>query len=155
MQLPGTLIYRKHIAQLEKKLQNMEEKFNEATRQRPEGDRVMDAALVTIDLPLFVKQIKQEAAWKDTDRNAITVFKTDGMRFVLIALHKGAEMKTHTANGNISLEIIDGKIKFTADNRSVELSKGQMLALHKGIPHSVLAIEETTFLLTLTTSREK
>jgi quercetin dioxygenase-like cupin family protein len=133
----------------------MEEKFNEATQQRPEGDRAMDATLVTIDLPLFIKRIKQESTWKDSDRNAITVFKTNGMRLVLIALHAGAAMKTHTADGIISIQVIDGRMKFNADNRSVELNTGQMLALHKGIPHSVLAIEETIFLLTLTTTLEK
>ena len=133
----------------------MEEKFNEATQQRPEGNRAMDATLVTIDLPLFIKRIKQESTWKDSDRNAVTVFKTNGMRLVLIALHAGAEMKTHTADGIISVQVIDGKMKFNADNRSVDLNTGQMLALHKGIPHSVLAIEETIFLLTLTTTLEK
>ena len=132
----------------------MEEKFNEATHLRPEGDRAMDAPLVTIDLPLFIKQIKHELTWKDKDRNAITVFKTNGMRLVLIALHAGAEMKTHTADGIISIQVIDGRMKFSADNRSVELNTGQMLALHKGIPHSVLAIDETIFLLTLTTTLE-
>ncbi len=133
----------------------MEEKFNEATQQRPEGDRAMDATLVTIDLPLFIKRIKQESTWKDSDRNAVTVFKTNGMRLVLVALHAGAELKTHTVDGIISVQVIDGKMKFNADNRSVELNTGQMLALHKGIPHSVLAIEETIFLLTLTTTLEK
>jgi len=132
----------------------MEEKFNEATQQLPEGDRAMDATLVTIALPSFIKRIKQEPTWKDSDRNAITVFKTNGMRLVLIALHAGAEMKTHTADGIISVQVIDGRMKFNADNRSVELNTGQMLALHKRIPHSVLAIDETIFLLTLTTTLE-
>ena len=132
----------------------MEEKFNEATQQRPEGDRVINAAMVTIDLPSFIKQVKQESSWKDENRNAITVFKTNGMRIVLIALHAGAEMKTHTADGIISLQVMDGRIKFNADNRSFELNKGQMLALHKGVPHNVGAIEETIFLLTLTTTLE-
>jgi quercetin dioxygenase-like cupin family protein len=114
----------------------------------------MDAAMITINLPSFIEQIKQESPWKDKDRNAITVFKTNGMRIVLIALHVGAEMKTHTADGIISLHVIDGRMKFNADNQSVELNKGQMLALHKGIQHSVLAVEETIFLLTLTTTPE-
>ena len=70
----------------------MDEKFNKATTQRPQGNRVMDAPLVTIDLRSFTKQIRDEKAWKESDRNAITVFKTDGMRIVLIALHKDAEM---------------------------------------------------------------
>lgn len=127
----------------------MEEKFNEATRQRPEGDRVMDATMVTIGLPSFIKQIKQETAWKERDRNAITLYKTNGMSIVLVALHAGAEMKTHTADGIISLQIIEGRMKFNAGDRFVELDKGEMLTLHKGIPHNVAAIEETVFLLTL------
>lgn len=132
----------------------MDEKFNEATNQRPQGERIIDAALVEIDLFSFSKQIKEEQSWKDSDRNAITVFKTDGMRIVLIALHKNAEMKKHTADGIISVQVLEGQIQFTTNEQTVEISKGQMLTLHKGIPHSVLAKEETIFLLTLTTTME-
>ena len=133
----------------------MDDKFNDATKQRPQGERIMDAALVTIDLCSFTKQIKEEHAWKDSDRNAITVFKTDGMRIVLVALHKDAEMKKHTANGMISVQVLEGQVLFTTSEQTVELSKGQMLTLHKGIPHSVLAKAETVFLLTLTTTLEE
>ena len=130
----------------------MDEKYNESTPQRPAGDRSIDAALVTIDLPLFAEQIKQESSWKDSDRNAITVFKTNGLRIVLIALHEGAEMARHTAKGIISLQVLEGEIQFITDTQSVELNKGQMLTLHERIPHSVRAIKETIFLLTLTTA---
>jgi quercetin dioxygenase-like cupin family protein len=130
----------------------MEEKFNESTSQRPEGDRPIDAVLVTIDLPLFMAQIKGEISWKKRDRNAITVFKTNGLRIVLIGLHEGAEMTRHTADGIISLQVLEGRLQFTTDKRSVEVNKGQMLTLHEDIPHSVLAIKETFFLLTLTTT---
>ena len=133
----------------------MDEKFNDATKLRPQGERIMDAALVTIDLSSFTTQIKEEQAWKDSDRNAITVFKTDGMRIVLIALHKEAELIKHTAAGIISVQVLEGQIQFTTGEQTVELSKGQMLTLHKGIPHSVLAKEETVFLLTLTTTLEE
>jgi quercetin dioxygenase-like cupin family protein len=130
----------------------MEEKYNDSTEQRPEGERSMDAKLVTIDLLLFIKQIKQESTWEESDRNAITVFKTNGLRIVLIALHEGAEMVKHTANGLISVQVLEGRLQFTTDLQSVELNSGQMLALHERIPHSVLAIQETIFLLTLTTT---
>ena len=130
----------------------MDNKFNEATAQRPEGDRIIDAPLVEMNLPIFIKQIRQEDAWKNSDRNAITVYKTNGMRIVLIALHKGAEMKQHKAAGIISLQVIEGQITFATDEKNVELCTGQMLALHKDILHNVIAKEETIFLLTLTTS---
>ncbi len=133
----------------------MNEKFNYATKQRPQGERIVDAALVTIDLRSFTKQIREEKAWKDSDRNAITVFKTDGLRIVLMAMHKNAEMIKHTADAMISVQVLEGNILFTTDEQIVELSSGQMLALHKGIPHSVIAKEETIFLLTLTTTLAK
>ena len=130
----------------------MDKKFNEATKQRPQGERTVDAALVSIDLRSFTKQIREEKAWKDSDRNAITVFKTDGMRIVLIALPKNAEMAKHTADGMISVQVLEGQILFTTEEQSVRLGQGEILALHKNVPHSVLAKEETIFLLTLTTT---
>lgn len=133
----------------------MEEKFNDATTQRPEGERVLDAALVTIDLHSFIKLIKAEKTWKESDRNAITVFKTNGMCIVLIALRKDAEMVKHIADSLISLQVLEGQIVFSTVEQSVELGKGQMLTLHERIPHNVLAKEETIFLLTLTTTLER
>jgi quercetin dioxygenase-like cupin family protein len=130
----------------------MEVKFNIATPQRPEGVRVMDAPLVTIDLFSFIEQITNEKKWKETDRNAITVFKANGLRIVLIALHKGAEMVKHSADGKISIQVLEGKMQLDTDEQSVKLVKGQMLALHEGIPHSLLAKKKTVFLLTLTTT---
>lgn len=130
----------------------MQEKFNDPTALRPNGERMIDAALVKIDLPLYMSQIKEETSWKDGKRNAITVFKTNGLRIVLIALHEGSEMARHTADGMISVQVLEGQIQFITDQESVELSKGQMLALHERVPHSVKAIRETIFLLTLTTS---
>jgi quercetin dioxygenase-like cupin family protein len=112
----------------------------------------VDAPLVRIDLPLFNKQIRNEKTWNDSDRNAITVFKTNGLRIILIALHKDAEMTEHIADGIISIQVLDGQILFSTQEQSVELDSGQMLALHERIPHSVKAIKETIFLLTLTTS---
>ena len=107
---------------------------------------------MSIDFPSFIEQLKQESTWKESDRNTITVFKTNGLRIVLIALHEGAEMAKHKAEGIISVQVLEGQLKFTTDIKSVELSKGQMLALHERIPHSVLALKEAVFLLTLTTT---
>ena len=70
----------------------MESKYNESTPQRPEGARVVDDKVVSIDLPTFMNRLKVERTWADSDRNAITVFKTNGFRVVLVGLHKAAEM---------------------------------------------------------------
>ena len=132
----------------------MEIKNNESTDLRPEGTRLMDAPLVSMDIPEFIKQIKAEVTWENSDRNAMTVYKTNGMRIVLIALHEDAVLKKHTAEGIISVQVLEGEIIFSTDSQSVVIKKGQMIALHKGLPHSVKAIKESVFLLTLTTTLE-
>ena len=101
-----------------------------------------------------MKQIKEESSWKDGQRNAITVFRTTGLRIVLNALHEGGEIARPTANGTISVQVLEGRAQFDTDGKSVELSTEQMLALHEGIPHSILALKETIFLLTLTSTLE-
>lgn len=128
----------------------MEEKFNEATNNRPLGDRPLDASLVTIDLEKHIAQIKGEEQWKKSDRNAITVFKSLIMRMVLIAMHKDAEIVNHTAKGVINIQVLEGEIEFITDNQTVNLSAGKVLILHEGIEHRVYAKQETVFLLTLT-----
>ena len=126
----------------------MENKFNEATPLRPDGDRVLDAPLVEMDLNKFISQVKEEATWADSDRNSITIFKSARITIVLIGLHKGAELKTHTAGGDITVQVLEGNIQFSTEAQNANLHKGQMLALHASIPHSVLAKEESFFLLT-------
>jgi len=124
-------------------------KFNEATPLRPEGDRALDAPMIEMDLNAFKVQIKQEKTWLEGDRNAITIFKSDSLRIVLVALHKGTEMKQHSAKGIISVQVLEGHISFRTGMQTAELKAGQMIALHAQIPHSVYANEETLFLLTL------
>jgi len=132
----------------------MDTRSNEATPQRPEGNRMINAPLLEIDLNKFLNQLKEEATWKESDRNSITIFKSDTMRIVLIGLHENTLLKTHKADGIISVQVLDGLMKFTAEEQTVQLEKGQMIALQKKIPHSVLAVKETFFLLTLAIEKE-
>ena len=125
------------------------EKWNDATPQRPDGTRPLNAPLLVLDLPLAQAQIKQEPAWHRSDRNALTLLQADGMRLVLIALHEGAEMKTYTAPGIISVQVLEGHLGFQAEGQTAELKPGQLLTLQTGLPHSVVARQESVFLLTM------
>ena len=71
----------------------MENKSNEATILRPEGDRILNAPLLKMDLNKFIDQLKQEITWAESDHNSITVFKSDYMTIVLIGMHKNTELK--------------------------------------------------------------
>ena len=127
----------------------MKNKSNDATPQRPEGERILNAQLVEMNLSNVIKQIKDETTWANSDRNSVTLYKSDTMRIVLIGLHENAELKPHKANGVISIQVVQGKIEFTTEQQKVHLEKGQMIALQENVTHSVKGLTESFFLLTL------
>ncbi|GAB1464452.1 cupin domain-containing protein [Pedobacter sp.] len=124
-------------------------KSNDATPQRPDGERILNASLVEMNLVHSINQLKNETTWTQSDRNSVTIFKSDTMRIVLIGLHENATLKPHKANGVISVQVLAGKITFATDQQSVQLEKGQMIALQENIVHSLKALTESFFLLTL------
>ena len=127
----------------------MKNKSNEATALRPDGQRMLNARLVEIDLNKFIAELKQETTWADSDHNSITVFKSDTTTIVLIGMHKNAELKEHTAIGNITVQVLDGEINFFTEQQTLSLGKGQMITLEANISHSVTALKESFFMLTL------
>src|SRR5690606_5684522 len=134
---------------MEKENLNENNKSNDATPQRPEGERILNAPLVEMDLLAFIDQIKNETTWADSERNSINIFKSETMTIVLIGLHENAELKPHKANGTISVQVLAGKIEFSTEHQSVQIEKGQMIALQENLMHGVKACTESFFLLTL------
>ncbi|HEV8082960.1 MAG TPA: hypothetical protein VGP55_07155 [Chitinophagaceae bacterium] len=127
----------------------MENTNIDATYNRPEGDRKIDSAVLLIDLPAFIKQIKDEKAWGQNDRNAITVFKTDKMRIVLVAMHRKATMQTEHPENIISVQVLKGKISVATNYASTEVDKEMILALHEKVPYTITASKKSIFLLTV------
>jgi quercetin dioxygenase-like cupin family protein len=127
----------------------MEERHNESTINRPEGERPVDAPIVKIDIPDFIKRIKKEKAWDKNDRNAITVFKSDKMRIVLVAMKKKAEMTTERPENIFSLQVIDGKVKLHTAEKKIEVREDEMFVLHANIPYKIEALKKSIFLLTV------
>ena len=125
----------------------MENKSNDATPLRPEGERILNAPMVEMDLEKFIGQIRSESTWANSDHNSITIYKSDIMRMVLIGLHKGSVIKPHQTSSDISVQVLEGLIRFHTEEKSIDLSKGKMVALQPKIQHSVEALEESFFLL--------
>lgn len=127
----------------------MEEKHNESTINRPEGDRPVDAPFVLVDIASYIKQLKSEKAWDKNDRNSITVFKSDKLRIVLIALHKKAEMHTEHPQNILSIQLLKGKIKLFTGDKTTTVEEEQIFVLHENISYKIEAVKKAVFLLTI------
>ncbi len=126
----------------------METKRNEATLNRPEGDRVIDAPYVFMDLDQFIKQLKNEETWDKNDRNGITIFKTDNLTTVLTCLHKDASIKDNSVDGILQVQVLSGRIRITTADGDIDMEEGKMIVFHPGIGHSYRGPEEIKFTFT-------
>jgi quercetin dioxygenase-like cupin family protein len=126
----------------------MEIKRNDATQNRPWGDRVLDAPFVFADLPAFIKQVKTEDAWIKSDRNSITVFKSAGMTIVLSAFKEGGVIKDNVIDGFLTVLVLEGTIKTETLEGDGEMEANQLMAFHPGIPHSIEAKTDAVILIT-------
>jgi quercetin dioxygenase-like cupin family protein len=125
----------------------MESKYNEATRNRPEGDRAVDAPVITIDIQDLVQQIKKEKAWDKNDRNAITAFKSDKLSIVLVAMRKNATMTTEHPENILSVQVLKGRLKLQTSGKTVEVGEENIFVLHERIPYTIEAVKKSVFLL--------
>jgi quercetin dioxygenase-like cupin family protein len=125
----------------------MELKRNEATLNRPEGDRVIDAPYVFMDLGQFIKQIKNEETWDKNDRNVITIFKTENLTTVLTCLHKDALIKDNSVDGILQVQVLGGRIRVTTADGDIDMEEGKMIVFHPGIRHTIEALKKSSLLL--------
>jgi quercetin dioxygenase-like cupin family protein len=127
----------------------MEIKKQDETINRPEGERALDAPFLTIDLPEYVEQIRNEKMWQERDHNAITVFKDDQLTVVLVAMHPTAEIKTLRPQHLWTAQVLEGSVRLMLNDKDKTLQKGQMVAVHAGMPYTLQALDETLILLTV------
>src|SRR3954468_8640532 len=128
----------------------MEEKFNESTINRPEGDRLLDAPFVIADLDAYVKQITQENAWVKNDRNAITIFKGDHVTVVLIALHEAAQIQPPTPSVGVAIiHLLSGELNVEVEGQTSTIKRNQLVSFHEQQQYYIAATKESILLLTM------
>ncbi len=129
----------------------MEEKYNNATAQRPDGARPLDAAIIPIDIPKYINQLKQEEAYHKNGKNAITVFKSDKITITLIALKEGQDFHPGQSEGMaiMSIHLITGELAFESMGTLTQVKEGQLLTFHQQLSFTALAHLDTICVLTL------
>ena len=108
-----------------------------------------NSSLFTFDLPTLVANMKHSYSWLKGELNAMILVNSPGKQILLTALHKGTEICSFQANDSITLQILEGKLRFHTRKESVTLEEGQLLTLHENIKYSLTTREETVFLLTI------
>lgn len=78
-----------------------------------------------------------------------TLVKTLDLELIRMVLPAGKEVATHKAPGEITVQCLEGRVAWTADGKTQELTPGQLLYHSTGELHSVKAIEASSLLVTM------
>ena len=111
-------------------------------------DGTMVTPLAQFDLAQEMKASEQKKPWP-MGHYAKTLFKKSDFRIVLICMDKGSVLKEHHADGSISVQVLQGSIRFTAEGKDHTLQTQGVLTLAASIKHEVEALEPAAFLLTI------
>ena len=117
-------------------------------QREPPADRLAKTT-ASFHLAAELENLRAEPAWRDSDRNAKTLFKKPHLRVVLLALKAGARLEKHEAPGPITVHALAGRLRVRLTNETVELAPGEILSVDGGLAHDVEAIEQSALLLTI------
>ena len=56
-------------------------------------------------------------------------------------------MEENTIDSRLTIQVLDGLINVKTSVKSHDLTQGQVLVLHEGIPHTISATSDATLLL--------
>lgn len=94
----------------------------------------------------------QIVKWDVSEYNGVLVHKMheiDGVKEIRISMAAGAEMKEHSAPGDIMVQVLSGEIDFSVGGDVFRLNKFDMMCLEPNVLHSLRALKDSIIRLTL------
>jgi len=78
-----------------------------------------------------------------------TILKTESMDVIRLVMPAGKQIAEHKAPGEITVQCLEGQVRFTARGTTQTLDPNQMLYLETAEPHAVEAVEDSSLLVTI------
>jgi quercetin dioxygenase-like cupin family protein len=79
----------------------------------------------------------------------VSVLKATGANVVVFALDAGTELREHSSQHPVLLQVLDGTVTVQLDGQTIDLAPGGLLHIEPTVPHSVTATGEARLQLTV------
>lgn len=116
-------------------------------RDKETSDTMAVPILGRVDLEAEIARFPPEAT--ATRRRAETLVQSDRLRVVLVTMLSGAVLREHAAPGPITIQALRGRFAVTVGDEEHELGPGGLLAIEMYARHTVDALDDGAFLLTI------
>ncbi|HYW11172.1 MAG TPA: cupin domain-containing protein, partial [Longimicrobium sp.] len=112
-------------------------------------NRSLAGPVLAFDLDEQIAALQGEEPYARSGRAGRTLAKSGRFRLVLTAMKKGNEIGTHQADSPMTLQVVQGALRFRTNGEEYTLNRGQVLFFGPGEAHDIRATEDSALLLTI------
>lgn len=78
-----------------------------------------------------------------------TLYKTQHIEVFRMVMRAGKQMAEHAVPGELTVQCLEGSVEFSIGTTRDVMRPGDLKCLAGGVPHSLVAIEDSALLVTL------
>jgi len=105
--------------------------------------------LLHFQLQREIAELRKDLSRASGGRTAKTLTKAGNLRAILVVIEPGVTLEPQAAAGASTLQVLDGRVRVSADGRVQEVSAGELVALSQNLRDPVEAVEAASFILTV------
>jgi len=115
----------------------------------PAIQRPLSGDILVFDLETERARAADPSLLERSGRNARTLLKSGPLRLTMVVVAAGGEIGEHQAEGPITIQPVEGAIRFSTSGGDFDLRPGQVLSAGPGVAHRVSSETGGAFLLTV------
>jgi len=112
--------------------------------------RALSGRHLTFVLGTQIAELRGDGSYVKTGRLGRTLVKAGALRLTLTVLAEGAEVGTHHAVSPMTLQVLEGRLRYRVAGEEFALGAGELLFFGPGHAEDIAALEDTALLLTIT-----
>lgn len=116
----------------------------------PSIQRALTGAHLTFDLARHISELREDESYHRTGRVGRTLVKEGPLRLTLTVIAKGMSVGTHHAAAPMTLQLIQGRLRYRVGEEEFEIGRGEVLFFGPGHAQDIRALQDTALLLTIT-----
>lgn len=113
--------------------------------------RALTGENLTFDLAIQIAELRRDEGYLRSGRVGRTLVKAGSMRLTLTVVAKGVEIGTHHAVSPMTLQPLEGRLRYRVGDEEFEIGQGEVLFFGPGHAQDIRALEDTALLLTIST----
>lgn len=117
--------------------------------------RALTGAHLTFALAQQIAELRAQDHYVQTGRIGRTLVKEGALRITLTVLARDAEVGTHRAVSPMTLQVVEGRLRYRVGEEEHELNEGEFLFFGPGHAKDIRALADTALLLTITGGDEE